>query len=149
MSKKLLFCIITILIVVIIIVFLNTRIFVMNRGEKPTASNLIEETEPVTSTLKRDDFIYKSFYKNPFITFSLLGDSVKVDTSVRKQDTLLLKGIVLGPGEPVAVIEDIFGNISILKKGETFNDVTILSVQKDKVKVRYKKRNYTLHIWEE
>lgn len=98
--------------------------------------------------IQRDDFSYKSTYKNPFISFTLLDDSTKGEPE-RRKEAFLLKGIVMGPGEHVAVIQDLKGDAFILKRGESINDLKVISISRRSVKIRYKGKDYYLNAWEE
>jgi len=148
MNKKLFYSLVA-LITIIVIIFSVDLVFYIRLHRKKVKKNIhTEEIKTEEKVLKRDSFRYKSSYKNPFLSFSLEGDTFGID-STKKEEILTLKGIVLGPGKPVVVLEDKDGNTVVLKKGETLNDLTLVSVKKNSVKVKYKKKDYTLKIWEE
>ncbi len=148
MNKKLLYSIVTFITIIIIILAVDLVLYVRLHRQKIKKKIHTEELKTEKEVLKRDSFRYRPSYKNPFLSFSFEGDTLRTD-SAKKKEILTVKGIVLGPGDPVVVLQDIDGNVSVLKKGETLNDLKILSVKKNKVKVKYKKKSYTLDIWEE
>lgn len=148
MNKKLFYSIVIFIAIIIVIFSIDLILYIrLHKGNIDKGLHT-GEIKIEDLALKRDNFQYKPLYNDPFITYNTMGDTFKTD-STREINVLTLKGVVFGPGEPVVVLEDINGNVSILKKNETMNDLRVISIRKDKVKVRYKKKDYTLDLLEE
>ncbi|MCK4235145.1 hypothetical protein KAX75_12010 [candidate division WOR-3 bacterium] len=148
MTKRLFYSMIVFVSIIVIILAVDLSLFLRLKRKKTKRNIHTEEMKSESLLSKRNSFRYKPSFKDPFLPFNFQGDTAKLD-SVKKEEILTLKGVVLGPGEPVAVIEDKYGNVSILKKGESFNDLKVISVKKDRVKVKYKKESYKLEVWKE
>ncbi|OQX56187.1 MAG: hypothetical protein B5M53_02790 [Candidatus Cloacimonas sp. 4484_209] len=148
MSKKLIYPLIS-FIAIIIIIFSFDLVFYSRLHKKKVGKNINQyELRTKSQIVKRDNFLYKPIYKDPFISFGSQKDTSMVEKEDEEKKELTLKGIVFGPGKPVGVFQDRTGNVMVVKKGENVNDLILLSVKANSVKVSYKGKNYTLRLWE-
>jgi type II secretory pathway component PulC len=147
MSKKILYPLIILASLLVITIIINSVLYIRFHWRKSAENTHTKTKETETVAFQRDDFRYRPLYKDPFHGYAMPGDSLI--TEEEKIEPLVLKGIVLGPGEPVVVIENDRGNISVLKKGEELKNLKIISLKKNKVKVEYNKEEFILDIWKE
>jgi len=147
MSKKLFYLIVGLIALVAIIFSIDLGMYIRMRHRKARQKIHTEEITTNVEMLKRDNFRYKPTYKNPFLSPNIRKDSTEKVTE--EIEDITLKGIVLGPGEPVVVVQDRDGNVFVLKKDRKAGDIVLLSVKPNTVKIKYKNKDYTLKIWEE
>jgi len=147
MSKKLFYLIIGFAALTVIIFSVDLGMYIRMKRRKARGKIHTEEITSNIEMLKRNNFRYKSTYRNPFLAPNITKDTTEQVTE--EIEDITLKGIVLGPGEPVVVVQDRNGNVFVLKKKQKAGDILLLSVKPNVVKVKYKNKDYTLKIWEE